>query len=119
MLQVVNRHEKTKKVHSVSCQSKKFKTELELAQIEINETQPTKRAKIIKQEAEGKGLDDIESKWKQKLLHGQYALRSKDADIDRTNIHQWLRCSGLKAETEGFVMTAPDQSLYARTIKQI
>ena len=82
MLQLVNRHKKTKKVHSVSCQSKKFKTEVELAPIELNETQPTKRAKIIKREAKRKGLDAMKSKWEQKPLHGQYALQSKDADID-------------------------------------
>ena len=71
MLQLVNRHKETKKVHSVRCQIKNFMTELELAPIEI---QPTKRANIVKQEAKWKGLDAIKSKWEQKPLHGQYAL---------------------------------------------
>ena len=62
MLQLANRHEKTKKVYSVSCQSKKFMTELELAPIEMSETQPMKRANILKQEAKRKGLDAIKSK---------------------------------------------------------
>ena len=47
-------------------------------------------------------------------MHGYYALRSKDADIDQLNTHQWLRCAGLKAETEGFIMGAQDQSLFTR-----
>ena len=46
MLPLVNRHEKTKKFHSVSSQSKKLMTELELAPIEMSETQPTKGAKL-------------------------------------------------------------------------
>ena len=114
MLQLVNRHEKTKKVHSVSCQSRKFESELQLSPIDTNETQPTKLAKLVKQEAKRKGLVAIKSKWEQKPLHGQYALRSKDADIDQLNTHQWLRCAELKAETEGFIMAPKDQSLFTR-----
>ena len=63
MLQLVNRHEKTKKVHSVRCQHRNFETELELAPIEMNEIQPTKLAKLVKQEAKRKELDAIKSKW--------------------------------------------------------
>ena len=54
----------------------------------MSETQPTKRAKIVKQEAKSKGLDAIQNRWEQKPLHDQYALRSKDADIDQANTHQ-------------------------------
>ena len=114
MLQLANRHEKTKKFHSDSCQSEKFITELELAPIEMSKTQPTKRTNIAKQEAKRKGLDAIKSKWEQKPLHGQYALRNKGPDIDQANAHLWLRCAGLKAKTEGFIMAAQDQSLYTR-----
>ena len=82
MLQLVDKHEKTKNVHSVSCHIRKFETELELAPIDMNETQTTKLAKFVKQEAKRKGLDAIKSKWEQKPLHGQYALQSTDVDID-------------------------------------
>ena len=54
MLQLVNRHDKTKKVHSASYQSKKFMTELELALIEMSNTQPMNQAKIVKQDAKMK-----------------------------------------------------------------
>lgn len=37
-------------------------------------------------------------------------LRTKDADVDQRNTHQWLR----GAETKGFTMAAQDQSLFIR-----
>ena len=35
-------------------------------------------------------------------------------DVDQGNIHQWLRSAGFKAETEGFIITAQDKSLFSR-----
>ena len=40
--------------------------------------------------------------------------RSKSADVDELATHQWLRSSGLKGETEGFILEAQDQSLFMR-----
>ena len=80
----------------------------------MNETQPTKLAKLVEHEAKRKGLDAIRSKWEQKPLYDQYALRDSDADIDEVHTHQWLRCAGLKAEADGFIMAAQDQSLFTR-----
>ena len=35
-------------------------------------------------------------------------MRSQKADVDQGNTHQWLRCAGLKAETERFTMAVQD-----------
>ena len=35
----------------------------------------------------------------------------KQADVDQDKTHRWQKTAGLKAETEGFIITAQDQSL--------
>ena len=62
----------------------------------------------MKRIAKEKGKKAIDTIWKSKSLHGQYALRSHEADVDLHDTHQWLRSAGLKAETEGFIVDAQD-----------
>ncbi len=39
----------------------------------------------------------------------------KDPGVDQQKTHQWLRSTGLKAETEGLIIAAQDQSLATRS----
>ena len=63
--------------------------------------------------------------WEERELHGRYPKRIREADVDdyKTNQLQWLRSTGLKAETEGLIIAVQHQSLptksyFARIVKE-
>lgn len=72
----------------------------------------------VKQQAQ-----DIEMKqWEEKELHGRYPKRLRETDVDDYITNQWLRSTGLKAETEGLIIADQDQNLptksyFARIVK--
>ena len=47
-------------------------------------------------------------------LKKQYPQQVKQADVGQDKTYRWLKAAGLKAETEGFTITAQDQSLPTR-----
>jgi len=47
-------------------------------------------------------------------MHGQYPSRIKEADVDFKQTNDWLKGTGLKAETKGLIIAAQDQSLATR-----
>ena len=74
----------------------------------------TENAWKLKRIAKEKGKKAINTAWKSKLLHVRYLLQNQKADVDLHDTHQWPRSARLKAETEGFIDTAQDQSLFTR-----
>ena len=61
-----------------------------------------------------KALEKLKDKWEGKPMHGQYPKRVGKVDINQDKIHQWLRNSGLKAETDGFIIAVQDQAYQQR-----
>ena len=68
-------------------------------------------AKRVQHNAKSQELDYIKQKWESKAMHGQYPSRIKEADVDFKQTNNWLKGTGFKAETEGVIIAAQDQSL--------
>ena len=71
----------------------------------------TTHARRTKAKAKHQGRQQLRSKLESKALHGKYPQRVKQADVDQDKTHRWLKAAGLKAEIEGFIIAAQDQSL--------
>ena len=79
---------------------------------------PTAKAKLLKKIAKNALLSQFAENWKQKQLHGQFANRIEQADVDKKKTLEWLKSSSLKPETEGFILAAQDQSLKTKNYEK-
>ena len=59
-------------------------------------------------------MKQLQERWHNKPLHGQFAARVNNADVDKKATYQWIISSELKSETEGFIIAAQDHSLFTK-----
>ncbi len=112
----VKQHENKKTIYSIFKEAAKYKKELDIPEIIPKENEAnTNYAKRVKLSAKDLGLQQLQKTWEDKVMHGRYPKRLKDPDVDQQKTHQWLRNAGLKAETEGLIIAAQDQSLATRS----
>ena len=84
MLTLVKNHETTKRLHSVVREAKSFMCNLSIKYTnqEVPMQNAAKTAKSMKSTAKRRGIARLRERWEQKPLHGQYPLRTQDADVD-------------------------------------
>ena len=119
MLKLVKNHEENKHMYSITSDAKKYLNEINLNTDNISKNSTsTEKTRQIKAQAKNKNINELKEGWKDKPLHGKYPIRASDPDVNFSLTHQWLASSGLKSETEGFIIAARTRAYQREIFKQ-
>lgn len=120
LLKPILKHENDKRLHSITKEATKFRQYLNMEQrrpTEHHHQSAAQGARAVKITAKNLQKEELNREWKSKPLHGRFPTRLSNGDIDQQCSLAWLRSAGLKAETEGLLVAAQDQSLNTRAYR--
>ena len=118
MLKLVKLHEENKHMYSITSDAKKYLNEINLSTDKISENSTfTEKVKQIKTQAKTRNINEQKEGCRVKPLHVKYPIRASDPDVNSSLTHKWLASSGLKSETESFIIAAREQNLPTRNFQ--
>ena len=112
ILNLVKRHEQNKCIQFITSDAEKYLNGINLDTGNTYEnSSSTENVNEIKGQAKNKITNKLKEVQKDKPLHGKCPIFASDLDVNSSLAHQCLASTGLKSETEGFIIAVQCQGL--------
>ena len=114
-IQAVLRHQTAKALHSIPKEAEAYLTEAGTKDLITNDLPKSATWKAKKLNLKYKDINKlVKDRWKEKAMHGKLPKYLEKDHVDQEMSFQWMKYTGLKAETEGLITAAQDQALNTR-----
>ena len=119
-MQAFLRHQNSKALHSVPKEAEKYLREAATTDDMTNEYGKTAnwKAKQLKLKYKEHFKKMVRDNWKETAMHGKFPTYLDKDHVDVELSFKWMKHTGLKGETEGFIRAAQDQALNTRYLNK-